>query len=188
MYPKSLKFLHTGCRPSAITALCACAAIIFLVIGIAITHQRPKASLTKLSAQEGPQVPHAASPSPLARDIVSRRRIPERRAPERRIAPARNPQCNCESDSQPRLVEKALRRATQRVIPLIELAVAFLGRETLIADQALASLERQFLSRGVDRVRAGLVSSIYLRSRMVAGARKSILRLRSMFSSMFKAP
>ena len=68
---ESLRLLaHRFRKPLAIGALSACAAAIFLVVGLALIHQRPAAVSAKL-AQEAVQVRDAASASRVAGDRSS---------------------------------------------------------------------------------------------------------------------
>ncbi|MGA7554842.1 MAG: TonB family protein [Candidatus Acidiferrales bacterium] len=69
---ESLRLLaHRFRKPLAIGALAACAAVIFLVVGLAIIRQWPPARPAKLAAQEAIQVPNVASASRVARDTSS---------------------------------------------------------------------------------------------------------------------
>lgn len=69
---ESLKLLaHRFRKPLAIGALSASAAVIFLIVGLALIHQRPAAGPAKLAAQEAVQVPDVASTSRVARDRSS---------------------------------------------------------------------------------------------------------------------
>ena len=69
---ESLRLLvHRFRKPLAIVALSACAAVIFLVVGLAILRGRPPAGAAKLAAQEAVQVPNVASAYRVAPDTSS---------------------------------------------------------------------------------------------------------------------
>ncbi|MGB8439973.1 MAG: energy transducer TonB, partial [Candidatus Acidiferrales bacterium] len=69
---ESLKlFAHRFRRPLAIGALSACAAVIFLVVGLAIIRHWPPAGPAKLVAQKAVQVSNVASAYRVARDTSS---------------------------------------------------------------------------------------------------------------------
>ncbi|MGB8440034.1 MAG: PilZ domain-containing protein, partial [Candidatus Acidiferrales bacterium] len=69
---KSLKlFAHRFRKPLAIGALSACAAVIFLVVGLAIIRHWPPAGPAKLVAQEAVQVSNVASAYRVAPDTSS---------------------------------------------------------------------------------------------------------------------
>ena len=103
-------FAHRFRKPLAIGALSACAAAIFLVVGLALIHQRPAAVSAKL-AQEAVQVRDAASASRVARDRSSS--LPHPRAPHQ--TPTRSA-AKPREQSQVRRTGKVLRRDTVKAL------------------------------------------------------------------------